>query len=166
VTAQVEQPVVGPLTENNEHDRNWISREVAPIAKRRHIGAQLALFASGDMALNYYFVEAGNFLVTKCRERRRTGDPVAAIQFLSHGDVFIFNCGNRHFVDCVAVTDSVVLSVDRVLLQKHAVKNPDLSHALSVVHANELGWMIQSLRTHHDPMGDKQPNPRFGTAFS
>ena len=67
-----EQPAVAHSRGTNEPDGDWIADAVAPFASRRCIGAQLGLFAEGDLAYSYYLVETGQFLVHRRLARSST----------------------------------------------------------------------------------------------
>ena len=143
---QGDQPNSEHLRTNHDPDNDWIANAVAPFARRRRVGAQLRLFAEGDVASSYYFVETGELLAHRRLARPTTGGPTAAVRFLTSGDLFILNCGELHAADCDALVDCVVLSIDRVQLQQQAALDPDLSHAQSAVHADELRFILRSLR--------------------
>ena len=159
-----DQPAVEHLRTNNEPDDCGLADAVAHFASRRCIGAQLRLFAEGDVASCYYLVESGKLLVHRRLAPSTSGEPVAAVRFLSRGDLFISNCGDKRAADCDALVDSVVLSINSVQLQRQTALDPELAHAQSAVHADELGWVLRSLRPNHGIMEIQRPYPEFGVA--
>ncbi len=159
-----DQPDVRYLRANSPPDGGWIANAVAPFAGRQCVGAQLRLFAKGEPASSYYLVESGQFLVHRRLGRSTSGGPVAAVRFLSCGDLFIFNCGDMRAADCDALLNSVVLRIDHVQFQRAAALNPELRHAQSVIHADELGWILQSLHPNPRIAENQQPYLEFGVA--
>ncbi|MFM9942688.1 MAG: cyclic nucleotide-binding domain-containing protein [Hyphomicrobiaceae bacterium] len=161
-----DQPAVEHLRANSDPDGRWIANAVGPLASRRCVSAQLRLFAEGDLASSYYLVETGQFLVHRRLARSTSGGPVAAVRFLSCGDLFIFNCGDMRAANCDALVDSVVLRIDRVQFQREAALNPELDHAQSAVHADELGWILRGSHSNHGInrgiVENQQPRAEFG----
>ena len=159
-----DQPAIEHLRANHEPNDGWIADAVAPFASRRCIGAQLRLFAEGDLASSYYLVESGKFLVHRRLAPSTSGGPVAAVRFLSRGDLFIFNCGDKRAADCDALVDSVVLSIDCMQLKRQTALDPELAHAQSAVHAAELCWILRSLRPNHGIKEIHRQYLEFGVA--
>ena len=75
-----------------------------PVIARRVVEARSTLFREGEMAHSYFVLASGEMLATrwnKSQSRETTRTVVS-------GDMFIFNCDDRHMATCCATLDSVV----------------------------------------------------------
>lgn len=117
-----------------------LGRAAAECGKRRSVGARTMLYQAGEAAVNYFLVQSGIFgLYHPERGRRR---PVC---FMRSGDVFSFNCGDLHALSCQAVTDAVVLALERTSLARAAAEDPEIAALLKRLHADELSILLRVL---------------------
>ena len=134
------QPVIKHWDGGAEQDTDWLASVLAPFATRQCIEAQSSLFAYGDPATSYTFVESGRLLI-----RRRSLRARAAIRFMTDGDLFIYDCDGLHLASCDALVDTVVLRIDRCRFQRLALLDPVVAAVCNAVHASELEFILCSL---------------------
>lgn len=125
--------------------REWIASVFDPFGTRRHVEAGARLFAIGDRAAKFYLVEKGRLVVQRHTDR---GD--LARRNACEGDVIIYDCDGAHVADCRAVRDSVVITIDRRILEFRAMLDPAIKGLLHQVHARELDLILESLGVRDD----------------
>jgi CRP-like cAMP-binding protein len=115
-----------------------------PSAKHQPMPARSTLFADGSPANDYYFLAAGRLLVHRDCEAG-VPDARAVVQFVTAGDLFAFDCDGRHFANCTAIADSLLLRIPRLDLEILAARDEKVNRVLKAVHANELAFVLRSL---------------------
>lgn len=128
------------LATANDGAGSWLGDLLWPLGTRRRIRPHDGLFSIGDRASHYYLVESGRLLL-----RRAPQDAAPIVRVVEAGELFIFDCDWIHAADCHALTDAVVLAVDRRRVEIRALFDVALRGVLQAVHAQELAMILQSL---------------------
>jgi CRP-like cAMP-binding protein len=134
------QPVITQWQTQPDHGLDWLASALAPFGMRYCIGAQSALFAFGDTAPCYYYVETGKLLVS-----RRSKQSKAAVHFATEGSLFMYGRNNAHVASCDAVVDSVVLRIPSHRIESLGRQDPTFRRVLDAVHASEREFIVHSL---------------------
>lgn len=122
---------------------------------RRVVKAHCELFSIDQLARNYFLVESGELFAYRPGSSRQK----AVVRTLHDGDLFSFECGERHAANCVATIDSVIRQIDRRVLQTSARMSRVVACILRAMHAAELEMILQSLRCDGDvDSGEKLPS--------
>lgn len=120
-------------------DLGWMFPAMAQLAHRQFVPAETVLFSEGDAARHYSLVVSGEFLAVRGRLPSR---PI--VRFLRSGDLVLGDCDGRHIASCYAVSDSIVLRIERQRLDQLSALDPALTRILRSVHAADLEMLLQS----------------------
>jgi len=141
---QDDQPAAACWETDGANDADLVMGAIGAITRRCGIAARCPLFMVGDPAPDYYLVQSGGFIVRRALARSGPRDARTAVRFVAPNELFIFDRAGAHVADCDAMVDSVVLRIDRQRFKQQAMLDPALGALRSAVHADELGWFLQT----------------------
>ncbi len=148
----------------SEQDTSWLVTALGPFATRRQLAARSDLFAIGDPAPCYYLLLSGELLMHRPRRPSMAGRAKAAVRLVYPDELFIFDGGGTRLANGSAISDCILLRIDRRRMERLAVLDPVLRGVLHRLHANEIEWFLQSIgagdgRARHDRRD--QPETEF-----
>lgn len=110
----------------------------------RRLPAYDDLFVRDDPTTHLYYLETGKLLIHRPIGRSATGRARSAIRHLYSGQLFSCDVNDKRVANCTAITDSILLCMDKGWLNKQAALDPRLERSLKSMHAMELCWVLQS----------------------
>ena len=142
----------------SERDSSWLVTALGPVATGRQVAARSELFAIGDPAPCFYLLLSGELLIHRRRTPSMAGRAKAAIRLVSPDELFIFDCDGKHLADCSAISDCILLRIDRRRMERLAALDPVLRGVLHRLHANEIEWFLQTLGAYDGRAQHDQPD--------
>ena len=143
-----------------ERDTNWLVAALGAVATRRQVSARSELFAIGDPAPSFYLLLSGELLIHRRRTPSMVGRGKTAIRLVFPDELFIFDCDGKHLADCSAISDCILLRIDRRRMERLAALDRVLRGVLHRLHANEIEWFLQSMGAYDGkPQHDQLDRP-------
>lgn len=125
--------------------------DVLPCVRSVRIAAGETIFRRGEIADALYLIDEGTVMVLDSSEMLAGGGRTAALAYLtagqSFGEIALLNEGPRT-ATVVAITDAVLLKIDKIEFDELLDRFPDLRQAVETLNAQRI---LQNVATPHTP---------------